>query len=135
MSNLARTLLIGAALAAMAATPAAARRDSPDVQMQKLLAGRVAGESVDCISLSTANSSTIINERAIVYRAGSRLWVNVPRAGVDSLDDDDVLVVRAYGDRLCSGDTVHMVDRSSRIAHTFVLLGEFVPYEKVKTGQ
>jgi hypothetical protein len=132
MSKILTTLLVGGAAAALAAVPAEARRDSPDVQLQKLLDGRVAGKPVDCISLSNSQSSTIIDGRAIVYRAGSRLYVNVPRSGAESLDDDDILVTRTFTNRLCSRDTVNLVSRAGRIPHGFVLLGEFVPYERPK---
>ena len=72
------------------ANPAiAARRDAPDVQLQKMLVGRVAGKPVNCVSLSGSNSSEIIDGKAIVYRVGSRLYVNEPRSGAQSLHRDD----------------------------------------------
>ena len=90
----------------------------------------MAGQPVDCINLNCTNSSTVIDGRAIVYRVGSRLYVNVPRSGADSLDDDDILVTRTHGTQLCSRDTVDLVSRAGRIPHGFVLLGEFVPYSR-----
>jgi len=72
------------------ASPAiAARRDALDVQLQKMLVGRVAGKPVNCISLAGSNSSEIIDGKAIVYRVGSRLYVNEPRSGAQSLHRDD----------------------------------------------
>ena len=60
------------AAAAIAAAPAAAREKlAPEDQLAKLLEGRVAGEPQDCISLSTARSSQIIEKTAIVYKVGS----------------------------------------------------------------
>ena len=113
------------------ANPAiAARRDAPDVQLQKMLVGRVAGKPVNCISLSGSNSSEIIDGKAIVYRVGSRLYVNEPRSGAQSLHRDDILVTRTTGSQLCSIDTVRLIDRGSRFPRGFVSLGQFVPYKQ-----
>lgn len=125
-----KTLLLTAAL--VAAPALAAPRDNPDTQLQKALAGRVAGPPTDCISLTGTNSSQIIAGKAIVYRSGSRLYVNEPRSGAKSLHDDDILITRVTGSQLCSIDTVNLVDRGSRIEHGFVILGKFVPYTKPK---
>ena len=115
------------------ANPAiAARRDAPDVQLQKMLVGRVAGKPVNCISLSGSNSSEIIDGKAIVYRVGSRLYVNEPRSGAQSLHRDDLLVTHTFGSQLCSIDTVRLIDRGSRFPRGFVSLGQFVPYSKIK---
>jgi hypothetical protein len=123
-------------LAAVAiATPAvAAHRDGPDVQLQKALNGRVAGKPVNCISLTNANSSQIIDGRAIIYRVGGRLYVNEPQSGAASLRDGDILVTRTFGLQLCSIDTVRLIDRGSRFPRGVVFLGPFVPYSKPKVG-
>lgn len=121
------------AAAAIAAGPATAKEKlSPEAQLEKMLEGRVAGEPQNCINLSSARSSTIIDGTAIVYRAGSTLWVNRPRGGADSLDDDDILVTKTTGSQLCSIDTVQLRDRTSQMYAGFVSLGEFVPYRRVK---
>ena len=126
-----RKIMLIAAVAL--ATPAvAAHRDTPEVQLQKALAGRVAGKPTNCISLWGSNSSQIIDGKAIIYRVGGRLYVNEPRSGAESLRDDDILVTRTFGSRLCSIDIVRLVDRTSRFPHGFVSLGEFVPYDRVK---
>jgi hypothetical protein len=125
-----RSLLVAAAVFA---TPAvAAHRDTPEIQLQKALAGRVAGKPTNCISLSGVNSSQIIDGKAIIYHVGGRLYVNEPRSGAGSLRDDDILVTRTFGSQLCSIDTVRLIDRASRFPRGFVSLGEFVPYTRVK---
>ena len=76
----------------------------------------------------------VINDRGpIVYDAGRTLWVNRPRSGAESLDDDDILVTNLYGggSSLCSIDIVRLHDRTSFFYSGFVGLGEFVPYRKV----
>ncbi|WP_380788213.1 hypothetical protein [Sphingomonas sp. R86521] len=127
-----RTLFLAAIM--VAAPAIAAKRDTPDQQLTKLLAGRVAGKPTNCITLSGTQSSQIIDGKAIVYRVGSRLYVNTPRSGAESLNDDDILVTRTIGSQLCSIDTVNLIDRGSRFQRGFVILGPFVPYERVKTG-
>ena len=122
------------AAAAVAAAPAATAREKlePEAELAKLLEGRVAGEPQKCIPLSTARSSQIIDKTAIVYKVGSTLWVNRPKGGAESLDDDDILVLRTTGSQLCSIDTLELHDRTSRMYSGFVSLGEFVPYRRAK---
>ena len=100
----------------------------------KLLEGRVAGTPKSCITLPRVDSSQVIDKTAIVYRDGATLWVNRPRSGAESLNDDDVLVTKTTGSQLCSIDTVQLHDRSSHFWRGFVSLGAFVPYSKVKTA-
>ncbi len=121
------------AIAALAsATPALANDgNSPDAELAKLLEGRVAGEPVNCISLNSVTSSTVIEGKAIVYQIGTKLYVNEPRSGADRLDDDDVLLTRNYGSQLCRIDSVQLIDRNSRFVRGFVVLDRFVPYTKI----
>ena len=122
------------AAAAIAAAPAATAREklAPEDQLAKLLEGRVAGEPQDSNSLSTARSSQIIDQTAIVYKVGSTYWVNRPKGGAESLDDDDILVTKTIGSQLCSIDAVELRDRTSHMYAGFVSLGQFVPYKRVK---
>ncbi len=121
-----------AALAAIPATASAREKLAPEEQLAKLLEGRVAGEPQNCIPLSMARSSQVIDKTAIVYRVGSTLWVNRPEGGASSLDDDDILVTKLSGSQLCSIDAVQLHDRSSHMYSGFVSLGKFVPYRRVK---
>lgn len=134
MRHLIPALLAAAAAAAVASAPAATAREklAPEDELAKLLEGRVAGEPQDCISLSTARSSQIIDNTAIVYKVGSTYWVNRPRGGAESLDDDDILVTKTTSSQLCSIDPVELRDRTSHFYSGFVSLGKFVPYRRVK---
>jgi len=127
-----KTLLASIALASVLAAPALARRDTPDVQLQKLLAGRVAGQPVSCLPFSQSADSQIITGKAIVYKIGGTIYVNRPRSGARDLDDDNILVTRQFGSQLCDSDSVHLIDRSTRIPRGFVILDKFVPYAKPK---
>ena len=115
----------------------AAQAGPPDreAELQRAVRDRVAGEPVDCIDLHRVRSSRIINDTAIVYDAGSVIYVNRPRNGAEQLDRNDTMVNRLYGTgRLCSIDTVTMIDAGSQSFSGVVFLGEFVPYRRVRTG-
>lgn len=128
-------LLLAAAMILPATSAVAAKGDAQaraEAKLAKALEGRVAGEPVNCIDLRNINSSQIIDKTAIIYRVGSRLYLNRPTIGASSLDSDDILVTKTYSSQLCSIDTVQLVDRASRFPSGFVGLGKFVPYTRVK---
>ncbi|MEG3180801.1 hypothetical protein [Sphingomonas sp. LT1P40] len=134
-----RALLTAASLALLALPGAAIAQDKAypkgEAELAKMLEGRVAGTPVKCLPTFAMDNSTVIDKTAIVYRSGSKLYVNRPRGGADQLDDDDILLTKIYGSQLCNVDKVDLIDRSSRMWSGFVMLGEFVPYERVKTSQ
>jgi hypothetical protein len=127
-----RSVLLAAA--AFATPVVAAPRDTPELQLQKVLAGRVAGKPTDCINLSSVNSTQIIDGRAIIYKAGGKVYVNEPRSGAETLRDDDILLTQTFGSQLCSIDSVKLLDRGARFQRGFVTLGKFVPYSLVKVA-
>lgn len=125
-----KNMIVAAALVAVVSAPAQAARSSPDEEMAKLLKGRVAEAPVRCIPLSPGdnNSVQIVSERALVWRIGSRLYVNVPQARAETLDDDDILITEPFGGQLCRNDQVRPLNRGSRIPKASLLLGNFTPY-------
>jgi hypothetical protein len=134
MTHMLKSLFVAAAVIAApaVATAGPAPRDTPEVQLQKAIGDRVPGKPVSCIDLRSSQSSQVIDKKAIVYRSGSKLYVNVPRSGAERLDDDDLLVTSTFGSQLCRNDPVHLVNRGMRYPTGFVQLGDFVPYTKVK---
>lgn len=124
--------MLAAAVVAVPGAAAAKEKLAPEAKLEKLLDGRVAGAPQDCIPLSSVSSSQIIDKTAIVYRVGSTLWVNRPKGGAETLNDDDILVTKLTGSQLCSIDTVELRDRTSHMYSGFVSLGEFVPYRRAK---
>lgn len=128
-ASLALLALPGAAMAGEKTNP------KGEAELAKMLEGREAGKPVKCLPSHAMDSSTIIEGTAIVYRNGSRLYVNRPRAGADRLDDDDILLTKIHGSQLCNVDKVDLIDRGSRMWNGFVLLGDFVPYTRVRTSQ
>lgn len=127
-------LVFAAAMLPLSASHAAPRL-TPEAQLARVLKGRTPGAPVDCISLRRVRSSRIIDDTAIVYDAGSTIYVNRPRAGAESLDRWDTLVTKLHSDRLCSIDTVRLYDSTSRMETGFVFLSEFVPYRREEAGR
>jgi hypothetical protein len=123
---LAGALLIGGA--------AQAKSADNEADLANALRGRVAGEPVDCIDLHRIRSSRIIPGTAIIYDAGGILYVNRPDNGADQLSSWDTLVTRTPSTRLCSIDTVTLVDQGSQSFRGVVFLGDFVPYRRIRTG-
>ncbi|VXC85928.1 hypothetical protein [Sphingomonas sp. 8AM] len=125
-----KNLIVAAALVAAIAAPAQAARSSPDADLARLLKGRVAEAPVRCIPVSPTdgNSVQIISERALAWRIGSRIYVNVPQARAETLDDDDILITEPFGGQLCRNDQVRPLNRGSRIPKASLLLGNFTPY-------
>ena len=127
-------ILTAATALSLTAAADAKPRVSGEEKLAKLLEGRVAGQPTDCIYLPRVRSSRIIDDTAIVYDAGSVIYVNRPRGGANGLDDDDVMVTEFHGggSSLCSIDVVRLHDRSTFFYNGFVSLGDFVPYRKVR---
>ena len=127
-------VLAAATVLSLSVAADARPRIAPEAKLAKMLDGRVAGEPRDCIFLPSIRGSRIIDKTAIVYDAGRTLWVNRPRSGAESLDDDDILVTNLHGSSLCSIDIVSLHDRYGHFYSGCVGLGEFVPYRKVASA-
>ena len=129
-----RKLLPFTALALLAFGAAVQAREPVDreAELARALRGRVAGEPVDCIDLHRIRASRVITDTAILYDAGSIIYVNRPRNGADELNQWDTLVTRTPSTRLCSIDTVDVVDLTTHSLSGIVFLGEFVPYRRVR---
>ena len=128
--------LVLAAGAAVLSAPAvqAGEKLSGEEKLAKILEGRVAGEPVNCIYLPRVRDTRIIDKTAIVYDAGSTIYVNRPKSGADRLDSHDVMVTKPTGSSLCSVDTVNLHEQSHHFWSGFVGLGQFVPYTKAKVA-
>ncbi|MFA7604820.1 MAG: hypothetical protein WCY29_17630 [Novosphingobium sp.] len=132
MRKIALALATGAALTAGVAVEAKPR-PSGEEQLAKILEGRVAGEPVNCISLSQARDQRVIDKTAIVYGSGRTIYVNRP-ANARDLDDDDIMVSNIHGSQVCSLDVVRMHDRTGHFYSGFVGLEKFVPYRRVASA-
>ena len=123
---LAGTLMLGGV--------AQAKPQDHEAELARAIQGRVAGEPVQCIDLHRIRNSRIITDTAIIYDAGSVIYVNRPANGADQLNQWDAMVTRTSTTQLCNVDTVTMIDRASHRFTGVVFLGDFVPYRRVRTG-
>jgi hypothetical protein len=100
-----------------------------EAKLAKLLEGRTAGEPVNCISAFNSSDVQVIDETALVYKAGKTIYVARP-SHPKQLRRDDVLVTKRTGSQLCSNDSMHTVDRTGGFTTGAVFLDDFVPYTK-----
>lgn len=125
------TLMLASTLMMTPGLASAAKDRSPDAQIARATAGRIAGTPVDCIFLRDIRSSKIISRTAIIYEANNgTIYVNRPPAGASQLRDGDVIVTDTHSSRLCSIDTVRLYSTSARMQTGAVGLGPFIPYTK-----
>ncbi|BDU21699.1 hypothetical protein [Dyella sp. GSA-30] len=130
MSTLIKILALSVAALAVSTSALAAGKDDPAAELAKLLEGRVAGPPVNCISLSQAQGTRVIDRTAIVYDFGTTIYVNYPRGSADALSSDDILLTKTFSTQLCKMDIVRMVDRTGHFPKSFVSLGQFIPYKR-----
>lgn len=122
---------LGAALAS--STAIAQPRYDAQAQLERALAGRVAGPPQPCINLRQITRTEIISGTGILYRVGSRVYLNRPRIGSEWLDRDNILVTRPVVSQLCRNEPVQLIDRTGYIQRGFVTLGDFVPYTRTRS--
>ena len=125
-----RPYAVACLIAALAAAPLASARRTPEQQLDRLLAGRTAGEPRTCIPLYPNNNSTTIDKIGIVYDVGGTRYLTRFQGGCPQLDNDRMLVTRTPMTQICRGD---IADVWTRTPATFVgtcTYGEFVPYKK-----
>ena len=130
LSAAAITALAPAAMLAAPASADAKPRLKGEAKLAKMLEGYEPGEPVRCINLNRSGHLKAIDRTALVYDAGSTIYVN-RSANPQHIDDDDVLETRLYSRQLCSVDTVTTRDRSLHFQNGFIALEEFVPYHRI----
>lgn len=124
-------LAAGAAvlLAACATSPPSTAKSQEE--LAKTIAGRVAGEPVNCINQQRISSSHIIEGLAIVYTMSDRsMYVNRPTSGASSLRSNAVMVTDTHSGQLCDIDIVRLHDSATQMPSGSVGLGKFVPYSR-----
>ena len=122
---------IGIALVTMAilATGTAYAKGAPNPD--RLLAGRVAGKPVPCISQTRIIDTQTFDDGSIYYRmAGSADYLNRPHECA-ALKADRAYATRTPSTSLCAGDILEIFDSASRIPYGSCSFDSFVPYAKV----
>jgi hypothetical protein len=101
-------------------------------RLNKELAGKIAGEPVNCISTFSSDNMIRISDDILLYRvSGNLVYKNNLRSSCPGLArDSDIVVSEQFGSQKCRGDLLKLVDRTSGIPGPVCSLGEFVPYRK-----
>lgn len=124
-----------AAMGALAASGAQAENAKGEATLAKMLEGRTAQASVNCIETRKIITTQVINGTAIVYRlrGSPTLYVTRPTAGVDTLNSNNTLIV-GETPTLCEGNNLFTGDNGGRGGSAgyngSVQLGEIIPWAK-----
>ena len=122
----AATIAFGLAGVLAGSVAPAAPRDDP-------LAGRIAGNPVDCIDRDAVMSPDIVDNRTILYRQSlKRIWRNDLPEACANLRPNVTLIVEAYGNQLCRDDRFRAREPESVIPGPICRFGRFTPYDRVK---
>ncbi len=115
---------------------AAALKPNQLEKLDKQLAGKVAGEPVNCIPLRLADNTIRVSDDIILYRVSKRLVYrnDLANSCAGLARDDDIIVVRTYGSQLCDTDILELVDRATGSPSGFCSLGQFTPYRTPAAG-
>lgn len=128
-------VLAGAALMGLASCTTAPPQQTSlqaEQQLQRLLAGKVAGPSTSCIPDYHASASSLVAANAIAFRVNPGLVyvTNTANSGCEGLTNPRyALVVTSHGPSgLCSGDIVQVRDLQTGTMIGSCSLSEFTPY-------
>lgn len=95
------------------------------------LAGRVAGEPVNCISINQSTSLQVVDRNTILYREGGRrLWRTGPKGACPALGRiQATLIIDIYAGQLCRNDRFRVLEIGSSIPSAFCFFDQFTPYD------
>ena len=126
---------IGAALMLSSCSTAPAeytRTAEAQQELNKALAGHVAGKPINCIPNYRATDMHVIDDWTILFESGRTIYLQTPRGGCPGIDTQrNTLVTRLTGTtQLCSGDIHELVDLPLGMRSGSCVFGPFVPYTK-----
>lgn len=122
-----------ALLCACSTAPAEYTRTAEAQQeLDKALAGHVAGKPVSCIPNYRANDMRIIDDWTILFEDGRTTYLQTPRGGCPGIDSHrNTLVTKLRGtNQLCSGDIHQLVDLPLGMWSGSCVFGPFTPYTR-----
>lgn len=129
-----KSWVVALALVLVGAGPAQepARTAQAQAKLEKLLAGRVAGETKVCLKTTAINNPIAIDDRTMLFRDGPRLWRNDLQDGFHCADLglNKALMTADRNIQICRGDKVQIVDMKDGYPVGACILGEFTLYTK-----
>lgn len=125
-------LLTPLALASCVSDQYAERQRAHDeTKLARLLGDRVPGEAQDCLDSRQTNGSEAVGGQTMLYFQGSTIYRNELIGQCSGLRADDIPVITSTSGRLCRGDMVRTVSRTTPAMTTGgCALGNFVPYRE-----
>ena len=126
------TVISASAVLAGTASVVAQQGANPESahKLAKALAGRSAGQPVDCIN--ERSRMQVIDDGTILFRDRGIIYVQQPRGGCYGLTSGMSLIRPAFGTtRICSGDINNIVDVRTGFGTGACTYSEFIPYKKI----
>ena len=109
--------------------PAPTRSTEAQAELNKLVAGKIAGAPLTCLQHYRANDMVRIDDSTVAFKQGRRVYVNHLIGACSNLDSNFyALVTRSNGIGLCRGDIAHVQDVSTGAIVGSCAIGDFVPY-------
>lgn len=128
-------LIIAATLAGCSTAPQAPVYNArAEAELQRALAGKVAGQPVSCLPSFRKHDMIRVDDDTILFRDGARrVYRNELMGSCNGLGSHAyALVTNTVGGsgRLCRGDIAQVVDISNGTTVGSCALGDFVPYTR-----
>ena len=136
MTNILRiAAVVSAAALASSSTAMSPQPGSSKAQQElaKALAGRVAGEPVNCINdFRSQIRMTVIDDYTLLFRGAGAVYLQKPPGGCTNISNktNALTTRRTSTNQLCAGDISQVVQPSSGIFLGSCAFGPFVPYKK-----
>src|SRR5215471_18685519 len=127
-------LLLGATLASCttAPPPPSTRHSAAELQLQQLLAGKVARPEISCLQSYNTNDMTVIDGQTLVFRRGTgTVYLTHLSPGCELLSPQTTyaLLSRQFGTTgMCRGDIQHVIDTTNRITVGSCTIASIIPY-------
>ena len=98
-------------------------------ELERALAGKVAGEKVSCVSRQSQANLTAISSSVLLYRVNGRLvYRNDLIGSCSGLSRGDTLIIKTWGTQYCRGDMATSADLTTGMVTGNCALGDFTPY-------
>jgi hypothetical protein len=103
--------------------------DRQAAELDKALAGKVAGEPKSCINREPQSNLTVISNNVLLYRVSSKLiYKNELIGSCNGLTYGDTMIVRSFGSQMCRGDFTTTANLQTGIQTGACALDDFIPY-------
>ncbi len=98
-------------------------------ELEKALAGKVAGEKTSCIDMRPQSSFRAISGNVVLYRVNGKLiYRNDLLGSCPGLTRGDAMIIRPFGSQYCRGDIATSADLVAGMVTGSCALGDFTPY-------